>query len=124
VKSATARWQEWASFVLGLWLAMSPWVCGYADEQHAATGNAAFMGVALALVSHFEVSLDGHSAEWLNFGAGIWLAAAPFVLGFAAAALPAVNSIAVGTMVMVLAASALSLDKEIEKWWHKQFIED
>jgi len=26
--------------------------------------------------------------------------------------------------VMALAASALSLDKQIEKWWHKQFVED
>lgn len=123
MNSATARWQEWASFALGLWLAMSPWVCGYAD-QPAATGNAAFMGVALALASHFQVSLDGHSAEWLNFGTGIWLVAAPFVLGFGGAGVPAVNCIAVGSMVTMLSASALSLDKEIEKWWHKQFIED
>lgn len=124
MKSATARWQEWASFGLGLWLAMSPWICGYADNQHAATGNAAFMGIALALSSHFQVSLDARSAEWLHFAAGMWLVAAPFALGFAAAALPAVNCIAVGTLVMVLAVSALSLDKEIEKWWHKRFIED
>jgi hypothetical protein len=25
---------------------------------------------------------------------------------------------------MAAASSALSLDKEIEKWWHKRFIED
>jgi hypothetical protein len=124
VKSATAGWQEWAGFVLGLWLAMSPWVCGYAEQHHAATGNAAFMGVALALASHFEASLGAHSAEWLNFGAGIWLVAAPFLLGFGAAPLPAINSIAVGAVVMAAAASALSLDKEIEKWWHKRFMED
>jgi hypothetical protein len=103
---------------------MSPWICGYADGQHAATGNAAFMGIALALASHFEVSLDAYSAEWLNLAAGAWLAAAPFFLGFAAAALPAVNCIAVGTLFLALAASALSLDKEIEKWWHKRFIGD
>ena len=123
MNSVTARWQEWASFALGLWLAMSPWICGYADE-HAATGNAAFMGIALALGSHFQVSLDARSAEWLNFAAGLWLIAAPFFLGFATAALSAVNCVAVGTLVMVLAVSALSLDKEIGKWWQKRFIED
>jgi SPW repeat-containing protein len=123
VKGATAGWQEWASFGLGLWLAISPWICGYAD-QHGATGNAAFMGIALALGSHFQVSLDARSAEWLSMAAGLWLVAAPFVLGFATVSLPAVNCIAVGTLVMVLAVSALSLDKEIEKWWHKRFIED
>jgi hypothetical protein len=121
VKSATARRQEWASFALGLWLAVSPWVCGYADTEPAATGNAAFMGVALALASHFLVSLEGQHGDWVNFGAGVWLAAAPFVLGFAHLPVPAINSIVVGTMVMAFAASALSLDKEIEKWWHKHF---
>ena len=50
MKHATAaRWQGWVSFALGLWLAMSPWICGYADDEHLATGNAAFMGIALAL---------------------------------------------------------------------------
>ena len=28
------------------------------------------------------------------------------------------KSLAVGTLAMAFAASALSLDKEIEKWWH------
>ena len=119
MKSATVRWQEWASFALGLWLAVSPWACGYAESEPAATGNAAFMGIALALASHFVVSFDGQHAEWLNFGAGVWLAVAPFVLGFGHAPVPAVNSIVVGSMVMTLAVSALSLDKEIEKRWHK-----
>jgi len=116
VNSVTARWQEWASFGLGLWFAMSPWICGYADE-HSATGNAAFMGTALALGSHFQATLDARCAEWLNLLAGLWLVAAPLFLGFATATLPAVNCVAVGTLVMVLAVSALSLDKEIEKWW-------
>jgi hypothetical protein len=114
---AAARWQEWTSFVLGLWLAVSPWMLGYAEHE-AATANAAFLGLALALGSHFEVSLDDSSAEWLNLAAGLWLVAAPFVLGFSAVALA--NAIAVGTLVMALAASALSLDKEIGKWWHRR----
>jgi len=120
VTTATARWQEWASFALGLWLAVSPWIVGYTDNE-AATANAAFLGLALALGSHFEVSLDESSAHWLNMAAGIWLVAAPFVLGFSAATVAAANSIAVGTFVMVLAGSALALDKEIGKWWHKRF---
>lgn len=116
--AATTRWQEWASFALGLWLALSPWIVGYAEHE-AATANAAFLGLALALGSHFEASLDENCAEWLNMAAGIWLVAAPFVLGFSVVPVATANSIAVGTLVMALAASALSLDKEIGKWWHK-----
>ena len=118
METVNAKWQEWARFALGLWLAMSPWICGY-DEQFAATTNAAFVGVALALASHFEASLDARSAEWLNLAAGVWLVAAPFVLGYGGLSTPAANSIMVGTLVITLAASALSLGKEIEKWWHK-----
>lgn len=119
MQTATARWQEWTSFALGLWLAMSPWICGY-EEQHPATANAAFLGIALALGSHFEASMDAARAQWLNLLAGAWLIAAPFVLGFNGAVVPTVNCIAVGTLVVVLAGSALSLDKQIEKLWHKQ----
>lgn len=124
MKAAAAKWQDWAGFALGLWLAMSPWICGYADEQPAATGNAAFLGIALALGSHFQASVDARSALWLYFTVGAWLAAAPFVLEFGVAVLPAANCIAVGTLVMVLAASALSLDKDFEKWWHRRFLRD
>ena len=117
--SATTRWHEWAGFALGLWLAVSPWLAGYSDDA-AATANAAVLGLVLALGSHFEVSLDDSSAEWLNLAAGAWLAAAPFVLGFSASMVATANSIAVGSGVMALAASALSLDKEIGKWWQKR----
>jgi len=118
IVTATARWQEWASFALGLWLAVSPWLVGYAENE-AATANAAFLGLALALASHFEATFDHVSAEWLNLGAGVWLVAAPFALGFASAAVATANAIAVGTFVAALAGSALSLDKEIGKLWHK-----
>ncbi len=105
--------------MLGLWLAVSPWVLDYSHHE-AATANAAFMGLALALGTHFEVSFDALSAEWLNVMAGAWLIIAPVMLGFTAASeAAAANSIAVGALIAVLAASVMSLDKEIGKLWHK-----
>ena len=114
--TAAARWQDWASFALGLWLAVSPWVLGY-SQMEAATANAAFMGLALALGSHFEVSFDEMAAEWFNMAAGLWLVLAPFLLGFSTAVDVTANSIVVGTAVAALASSALSLEKELGKWW-------
>jgi hypothetical protein len=116
---AAARWQNWASFALGLWLAVSPWVLDYSHVE-AATGNAAFLGLALALGSHFEVSFDEMQAEWFNLAAGLWLVLAPFLLGFSQHSEVTANSIAVGTMVAALASSALSLDREVAKWWDKR----
>ena len=114
-----ARWQDWASFALGLWLAMSPWMLGYAHHD-AATANAAFIGLALALGSHFEVSFDEVQAEWFNLAAGVWLVLAPFMVGFSEQPTAVVDSIAVGACVAGLAFSALSLDKEIGRAWTRR----
>jgi hypothetical protein len=55
------------------------------------------------------------SGEWLNLAAGLWLLAAPFVLGFVGPNAATANCLAVGACVSGLAASALQLDKEIGK---------
>jgi hypothetical protein len=113
----STKWQDWASFALGLWLAVSPWIAGYA-EHPAATGNAVAVGLVLALASHFEcVACDTAPAEWLNFAVGLWLICAPFMLEFPASKVATVNSIAVGAFVVALAVSALSLEKHIGKLW-------
>lgn len=104
-----ALWQDWAVFSLGLWLAVSPWLLGYASHP-AATANAALAGLALALAAHFEASCEV-SIEWLHLGAGLWLLVAPFVLGFDDLAVAAADSVAVGAAVAALAASSLELLK-------------
>lgn len=105
-----ARWQDWTSFALGLWLAVSPWALGYAHFD-AATANAAFVGLAIALGSHFDASFDEDRAEWFNMAAGLWLVLAPFLFGYGHLLLVTANSIAVGCAVAWLASSALSLQK-------------
>jgi hypothetical protein len=114
----SAKWQDWTSFALGLWLAVSPWAAGYTGHE-GATANAVFVGLALALGAHFEAACDLVQAEWLNVAAGVWLLAAPFALGFSDAYVAAANSLAVGASVAALALSALSLDKEIGKLLQK-----
>ena len=110
----STRWQDWANFSLGLWLAVSPWVLDYHGEE-AATWNAVAVGLLLALGSHFEVALCDDSIEWLNLGIAGWLLVSPFALGFTARPEVAANAVAVGAMTLVLSASALSLDKEIAR---------
>ena len=115
----SSKWQDWASFALGLWLAVSPWIAGYAEHQ-AATANAVAVGLILALASHFEcVAYDAAPAEWLNFAVGVWLICAPFMLEFPASKVATVNSVVVGAFAAALAISALSLEKHIGKLWHR-----
>ena len=112
------RWQDWASFALALWLAVSPWLADYAAHD-AATANAAVCGLALALAVHFGFSCDHLSTEWLSLGGGLWLVAAPFMLGFSGNYVAAVNSIAVGAFIALLSAWALQLDRELGRIWHR-----
>src|SRR5690242_5025785 len=107
----SACWQHWAIFALALWLAVSPWLVDYASHP-AATANAAVAGLAIALAAHFEASCE-LAIEWLNLGAGAWLVAAPFLLGFDAEAVPAASSVAVGAAIAALAASELGLDRRL-----------
>ena len=114
-----AKWQDWASFALGLWLAVSPWMAGYAQHD-AATANAVGVGLVLALGSHFEcVACQDIPAEWLNLALGVWLLCAPFVLEFTRSAVASANTLVVGAAVAALAVSALSLDKQIVRFWHR-----
>jgi SPW repeat len=118
----TTKWQDWASFALGLWLAVSPWLAGYA-EHPVATANAVVIGLILALGSHFEcVACDDLPAEWLNLALGAWLLCAPFILEFTGARVAAANSMVVGAFVAALAISALSLDKHLGKLLHKRTV--
>jgi hypothetical protein len=112
------RWQDWASFALGLWLAVSPWIADYAAHD-AATANAALAGLALALVAHFGFSCDHLSCEWLSLAGGLWLVAAPFALGFEANHVAAVNAVVVGAFVALLSAWALELDRGLGRLWHR-----
>ena len=109
----SAKWQDWASFALGLWLALSPWIAGYA-EQAGATANAVTAGLVLALASHFECVAceEDLPVEWLNLALGGWLIGAPFIIDFGSR-VAAANSIAVGACIVGLAASALSLHKRL-----------
>jgi hypothetical protein len=118
------RWQDWASFALALWLAVSPWMADYAAHD-AATANAAFIGLALALITHFGFSCDHMSCEWLSLAGGLWLVASPFVLGFEASSVAAVNAVVVGAFVALLSAWALELDRAVPerlgRLWHRLF---
>ena len=116
---AGAKWQDWASFALGLWLAVSPWALDFSHHE-AATANAAFMGLALDLGSHFEVSFDEMRAEWFNLAAGLWLVMAPFLLGFSEQHAAAVDTVVVGAGVAILACSALSLDREVARLFNRR----
>ena len=108
------RWQDWVSFALALWLAVSPWIADYAAHD-AATANAAVVGLLLAVTAHVGFSCEQMSCEWLNLGGGLWLLAAPFVLGFDGQLAAAANAMVVGAAIAVLSAWGLRLDRGLDR---------
>jgi SPW repeat-containing protein len=118
----TLQWEDWLGVGLGVWLLVSPWALGYSD-QSAATMNALILGSILVLEEMLEVGVHEMVEEWIDLVAGLWLMVAPFVLGFAASAPAAVNSVAVGLLTVLFAAWAMSpLDERLSRWWHGRHV--
>jgi hypothetical protein len=97
------RWQDWGCILLGAWLLVSPWQMGY-TLSHAAFTNAGGLGAALVVFNLMSVwRLLDEGQEIVNILLGTWLVCSPYALSFVAEKNPAINAIAVGTLVIVLA---------------------
>ncbi|OGA00907.1 MAG: hypothetical protein A3H35_12725 [Betaproteobacteria bacterium RIFCSPLOWO2_02_FULL_62_17] len=114
---ASMKWQDWTNVALGIWLAVSPWALGFAEQQPAMM-NAVIFGLVLAVFSLLVLGGTVSAKEWINMISGLWLVLSPFVLGFTSNFHAAVNTMLIGVLAAVFAAWALSLDKEIGNWWH------
>ncbi|MFZ5461980.1 MAG: SPW repeat protein [Pseudomonadota bacterium] len=111
------RWQDWTNLVLGLWLFVSPWVLGFTDMAMPAW-NAYLMGVAIMLFAALAIYSLKAREEWMNMVFGFWLMLSPWVLGFTAQNMPALNAVITGALVTALATWAMAQDLGFAKWWH------
>lgn len=56
-------WEEWASFAIGIWLAISPWVLRFNSIANA-TWNAVIVGVAVAALALWALGTDRDIGGW------------------------------------------------------------
>ena len=75
------RPQDLFNLLLAALLFISPWIMGFVGETMP-TWNAWVVAVALAVVAFAALSAFAEGEEWVNLLLGIWLMAAPWVLGF------------------------------------------
>jgi hypothetical protein len=66
--------------VLGAFLFISPWLFAY--REGFARDDAFLSGAVLLAVSLLAIAAFKEWEEWVNLAIGLWLIAAPFVLGF------------------------------------------
>ena len=101
-------------FLTGLYLAISPWVAGFAGLRSLAV-NDLITGVALALVGAGLASAYGrtHGIAWVAPVVGVWTIITPWVIrgGIAAQASAGTiaNNVAVGAVAVVAGLAAMSV---------------
>lgn len=104
---AKFRWQDVVNIVVGVCVALSPWVLGYAEELPSATWSAVVAGVIVIAVAAIDLDVPGAWEEWIAMLAGLWLVISPFALGFTEHTNALVSALAGGIVIMVFAAWAL-----------------
>ncbi len=95
------QWEDWTSWLLGIWLLLSPWALFF-DHEPLARDNALAVGVLIIVAEIVELSIFRHWEEWINVVLGVWLAVSPWALGLQNAA-ARWNFLIVGVLVIALA---------------------
>lgn len=94
------------TLAIGLFIFVSPWL--YSFTQEPARVNDWAVGAALVAASLAALAVFGRWQEWMVAGLGLWLVAAPWVLGYAHT--PAMHvSIVAGVVTTYLALLELWL---------------
>ena len=99
--SLPKQWEDWANWVFGIWLCISPWALEF-DLDTLPTRNAVIVGCLIILAEVVTLSVFRPWEEWINVALGAWLVISPWVLGMTPPAAKA-NAVIVGALVIGLA---------------------
>lgn len=96
-------WEDGATFILGVFVAASPWVLDPGEGIHVAL-NAVIIGLLICAVSALEIGALQKWEDWLNLALGVWLVVSPPVLGYSHATSLATTHYVLGVLIAALAA--------------------
>jgi SPW repeat len=94
------------NILIGLAVAVSPWVLGYQGDTIAAW-NAVIVGAVVALLAIGALAAFAEWEEWANLVLGLWLIISPWALRFHDVAAAVRMDVAAGIIIAVLAALEL-----------------
>ena len=95
-----------AGGALTLWIAISPWVWGFAHSHPAVANHVALVfgfGPLALLIANLR------PAAFVTLLAGVWLAISPWLLGYATDHAAWLNDLVTGLLLTVVCASAAGL---------------
>ncbi len=99
--SLPKQWEDWCSWLLGIWLCISPWALRF-DFDSTATRTAVISGLLIIAVESITLSVFRIWEEWINVILGAWLLVCSWILGIGAVSVRA-NFVIVGVLVAALA---------------------
>jgi SPW repeat-containing protein len=99
--SLPKQWEDWCSWLLGIWLCISPWALRY-DLDPIATQLSVLSGLLIILAELVTLSIFRSWEEWINVILGAWLVICPWILGISAWTVRT-NFIVLGVLMTALA---------------------
>jgi flagellar biosynthesis protein FliR len=96
------NWQDWLDMVLGLWLAVSPWILDFSESDPVATRNAVIIGIAIAVLSALTFLAYHIAEEWIDVTLGLWLIVSTWVLSTSGDMVVVADFVIVGGVVLIL----------------------
>src|SRR5215470_6089728 len=115
--NAPVHWEAWCSWLLGIWLCISPGPVQFGSDA-TATFAAVITGVLLICIEVVTVSTFRLWEDWINVVLGLWLIVAPLILGFDLNRAATANFVIVGASVVALAVYELRQGEE-ENFEHR-----
>jgi hypothetical protein len=95
--------RDWANLIMGEALLGSPWILSYSNDA-LPTWSARILGIVISILAIAALLKYAEWEEWLVLAAGGWLIVSPWAMGFADRSTPKVVHIAVGVVVVCVAA--------------------
>ncbi len=96
-------WRDWMTFVLGVWLFLSPWVFG--PTAVVVLWNAWLFGTLVTALAVWTLGQpDAETAEGVLGVLGLWLFMSPWVLGYSGVHPDDWNAWLVGALLVILPA--------------------
>jgi len=112
------RWQAPVVGLVGLWLAVSPWVPGLSGGEVALWGRfvlgAALVAAGVAMAWPRTAAL----AAWSAVVLGMVMVAAPWILDHSDSLAATLNSVAAGSVATVLGFWVGMLATDQDSWWN------
>jgi hypothetical protein len=119
-KSLTSmkHWQAPIVGVLGVWLAVSPWVVGPTGSDLLSASCVA-LGVAL-VASAAAMAFPARAAwgAWLSVVVGLLAAVSPWLLGFSEQSDATINASAAGLVAAILGFMVGLASSDPDGWWN------